>query len=88
VNEREPATDAAAFLETVAGIASRAIASRRSAEKPSPAPSKAAADRGAAVLRVLRGEVPSIVAHELGIAEAELEAWKRAFLEGALKNLE
>lgn len=80
---------AAAFLETVAGLASRAIASRRSAAAPALAsrPASTANDRAAAVLRVLRGESPSAVAAEIGVAESVVEEWKRAFLDGAVKGL-
>ena len=78
--------DAAPFLETVAGLASRAIAARRSAASaPKPAPK--AHDRAASVLRVLKGESAAVIAAECGVSEADVEDWKRRFLEGALKNL-
>jgi hypothetical protein len=80
------ADDAASFLETVAGLASRAIASRRSAAA-SPKPAAVVHDRAAIVLRVLRGESVASVAAECGAAEADVEEWKRRFLDGAIKGL-
>jgi HD-like signal output (HDOD) protein len=80
-------TEAAApFLEAIAGLASRAIASRRSAPATRSA-SESATDRAAAVLRVLRGESAAVVAAECGVAESVVEEWKRAFLEGAVRGL-
>jgi HD-like signal output (HDOD) protein len=83
------AEDAAPFLETVAGLASRAIASRRSAAATGAAVKSAAKahDRAALVLRVLKGESAASVAAECGVAESDLEEWKRRFLEGAMKGL-
>jgi HD-like signal output (HDOD) protein len=83
---------ASSFLETIAALSSRAIASRRSAErtpqpKPPPARPETATDRAAVVLRVLRGEAVSAVAADVGVPEATVEEWKRAFLEGAVKGL-
>jgi hypothetical protein len=80
------ADDAAQFLETVAGLASQAIAWRRSAASAAK-PAAKAQDRAALVLRVLKGESAAAVAAECGVLEAELEEWKRRFLEGAVKGL-
>jgi HD-like signal output (HDOD) protein len=85
------ATDAAApFLEIVAGLASRAIASRRSGEKPAAAAGAAvqsASDRAALVLRVIRGEPIDAVAGKAGVSVADLREWQRIFLEAAVKGL-
>ena len=82
------ADDAASFLETVAGLASRAIASRRSGAAASAAVKPAGAhDRAALVLRILRGESAAAVAAAGGVSEAELEEWKRRFLDGAMNSL-
>jgi HD-like signal output (HDOD) protein len=90
------ATDAAApFLETVAGLASRALASRalasrRSGEKPALAPrtpARSASDRAALVLRLIRGEPIAAVAAESLVSVATLEEWKRLFMEAAVKGL-
>jgi hypothetical protein len=90
------ATEAAGpFLETVAGLTSRAIASRRRPEEKPAAVSAPAgqlavvspADRAALVLRLLRGESAESVAATAGVSIADLEEWRRAFLEGAVKGL-
>jgi HD-like signal output (HDOD) protein len=81
VQTRELGEGTAPFLETVAALASRAIATRRGAS------GKSANDRAAAVLRVLRGEAAAVVAAECGVSEAEVEDWKRVFLDGAMKGL-
>jgi HD-like signal output (HDOD) protein len=82
------AGDAASFLEDVAGLASRAIASRRSAAAPASNPAAKVHDRAVVVLRVLKGESAAALAAECGVTEAEVEDWKRRFLEGAIKGLE
>lgn len=102
VGTRQAAQGAATFLETVAGLASRAIASRRSAERAGDRPAErtpertperqahpapSATDRAAAVLRVLKGEPAAVVATECGVSESELDGWRRVFLEGAVKGL-
>ena len=102
VSTRQAAQGAATFLETVAGLTSRAIASRRSAERaaeqrraeprpaevhPAPPRGVSASDRAAAVLRVLKGEAPAAVAAACGVAESELDEWRLAFLSGAVKGL-
>jgi HD-like signal output (HDOD) protein len=78
------------FLDAVAGLASRAIESRRSGQKAAaseapPAPS--AADQAALVLRVLRGEAAETVAATAGVAVADLKEWTRVFLDAAMKGL-
>jgi HD-like signal output (HDOD) protein len=86
----DAAAAAAPFLDTVAGLASRAIASRRSGQKPEAAEAPAvlsAVDQAALVMRVLRGESVESVAATAGVSVAELEGWKRAFLDGAMKGL-
>lgn len=83
VQTREIGEGTAPFLETVAALASRAIATRRGS-----ASGKSANDRAAAVLRVLRGEAAAAVAAECGVSEAEVEEWKRVFLDGAMKGLQ
>jgi len=82
IDRRELDDEVGAFVEKVAGLASRAIASRRSG--PS---GKSATDRAAAVLRLLKGETAATVANDCGVTEGEVEEWKRAFLEGAVKGL-
>jgi hypothetical protein len=87
------AEGAGPFLEMVAGLASRDIASRRSGQKaaaeaaPEESPVPSPADQAALVLRVLRGEAVETVAATAGIAVADLEAWRRLFLESAVKGL-
>ena len=39
------------------------------------------------MVRVLKGESAAGIAAECGVSEADVEDWKRRFLEGALKNL-
>jgi HD-like signal output (HDOD) protein len=78
------------FLDTVAGLASRAIESRRSGQKAAaserpPAPS--AADQATLVLRVLRGEAAETVAATAGVDVADLKEWTRVFLDAAMKGL-
>ena len=40
------------------------------------------------VLRLLRGDAPEVVSEDSGVPTAELEVWKRAFLEGAVRALD
>lgn len=87
VGNRASVDASAAFLETVAGLASRAIASRRSGERATAAPARSAIDRAEVVLRLIRGESPAALATATGVSETELEEWKRAFLEGAVRGL-
>ena len=78
------------FLDTVAGLASRAIESRRSGQKAAasaPPPAPTAADQAALVLRVLRGEAVATVAATAGVDVAALEEWTRVFLDAAMKGL-
>lgn len=82
------ADDAASFLEAVAGLASGAIALRRSAATSAATLAAKVHDRAAVVIRVLKGESAAALAAECGVTEAEVEDWKRRFLEGAMKGLE
>jgi HD-like signal output (HDOD) protein len=78
------------FLETVAGLASRAIASRRSAAvtgTPTGSAVRPLADRAALVIRLIREESVETVAATSGVSVTDLEEWKRAFLEGAMQGL-
>jgi HD-like signal output (HDOD) protein len=78
------------FLDTVAGLALRAIESRRSGQKAAasePPPALSAADQAALVLRVLRGEAAETVATTAGVDVADLKEWTRVFLDAAMKGL-
>ena len=78
------------FLDLVAGLASRAIESRRSGQKAAasePPPALSAADQAALVLRVLRGEAAETVAATAGVDAADLKEWTRVFLDAAMKGL-
>ncbi len=78
------------FLDLVAGLASRAIESRRSGQKAAPSeppPAPSAADQAALVLRVLRGEAAETVAATAGVDVADLKEWTRVFLDAAMKGL-
>lgn len=46
-----------------------------------------AEEKSALVLRVLRGESVQAVAESAGVAAAQVEAWREAFLEGAMRRL-
>ena len=78
------------FLDTVGGLASRAIESRRSGQKSvasEPPPALSAAEQAALVLRVLRGEAAETVAATAGVDAADLKEWTRVFLDAAMKGL-
>jgi HD-like signal output (HDOD) protein len=78
------------FLDLVAGLASRAIESRRSGQKAVPSerpPAPSAADQATLVLRVLRGEAAEAVAATAGVDVADLKEWTRVFLDAAMKGL-
>jgi hypothetical protein len=80
-------TSAASYLDAVAALASRAIASRRSGEGSEPVETRSPSDRADIVLRVLRGESVDAVAAECGVPPSEIEEWRRLFLDAATKGL-
>jgi GAF domain-containing protein len=86
--DTEPDPQTVAFLRRARDLATRALARARGRGDASPRPRIAPAAKSEAVLRLLRGEPIETVSRDLGVAVAELDAWRRAFLTGARAALD
>ena len=86
--DAEPDPQTVAFLGRARDLAARALARARGRSDAPARPRVAPAAKSEAVLRVLRGEPIEIVSRDLGVAVAEVDAWRRAFLAGAKSAME